>query len=38
VEKGNKKGGANFIISKNNEKIVIGSARGKIQLKMGDSV
>jgi DNA-directed RNA polymerase III subunit RPC1 len=38
VEKGNEVGGANFIITKNGEKLIIGSNRAKIHLKYGDMV
>lgn len=38
VLRGNKRGGANFITTKNGEKIAISSTRGKIQLRMGDVV
>jgi len=39
VDKGsNKRGGANFLITKSGEKMVINSARGKIQLRYGDIV
>lgn len=39
MDKGsNKRGGANFLITKSGEKMVINSARGKIQLRYGDIV
>ncbi len=38
IEKGNDVGGANFIITKNGDKLIIGSHRAKIQLKYGDMV
>ncbi len=34
----NKIGGANFIVTKSGEKIAINSAKGKIQLRIGDIV
>lgn len=34
----NKRGGANFITTKSGDKIALASARGKIQLRMGDMV
>ena len=38
MEKGQKVGGANFVIKKNGDKLLVGSLKNKIQLEVGDIV
>lgn len=38
IERGQKVGGANFVIKKNGEKLLVGSIKNKIELELGDVV
>ena len=38
IERGQKRGGANFVINQAGEKMIVGSSKFKIKLKIGDIV